>query len=91
MSVNSSRVPNPQYELVALNSLKLAYNLYPYTVDKRLQRFSQIFSARFPSLAGWKVGQSCRKIYEYTENRDKKYININVGNGTSSFLIKIFE
>lgn len=91
MSINSSNVPDPKYEVLAVKGLEIAYNLYPNNLPKRLERFAEIFSARYPSSVGWKVGQTCKKIYQYSQDKTRTYVDINVVNKTVNFIVKIFE
>lgn len=92
MSINSSRVPNADYEVEAVNSLQTAYELHPDDLEKRMKAFSEAFTEKFNAKDGWKVGQSCQKIFEYKTKQDESYfVNINVNSGKNSFIVKIFE
>lgn len=92
MSINASRVPSTDYEVEAINSLQMAYQLYPDNLEKRMKAFSEDFADSFPAQYGWKVGQSCQKIFEYKSKQDESYfVNINVKDGKDYFVVKLFE
>lgn len=92
MSINASRVPSADYEVEAIESLQLAYQLHPDNLEKRMKAFSEAFTEKYPAKYGWKVGQSCQKIFEYKSKKDESYfVNVNVNDGATSFVVKLFE
>lgn len=91
MTVIASSVPSAKYEIEAIVSIVLAYQMYPDRLKKRLEAISEGFAEKLPSKYGWKAGQSCQNIYRNNTKTERYYININAINATSKFTIRIFE
>ncbi|XP_072379708.1 uncharacterized protein [Diabrotica undecimpunctata] len=85
--VEHKNVPDPVYEIDAVEAFRKAKELFPIDSEDLLETFSKLFNTKHKVSGGWKVAEKCG--YVYNPNANYMYIELRVidNNGDRNVLI----
>ncbi|XP_050499078.1 uncharacterized protein LOC126879828 [Diabrotica virgifera virgifera] len=87
--VDTSNVPDPVYQIDAVEAFKEAKALHPVDGIALLKTFSELFNAKHKVSGGWKVAE--KYDYFYNPNINYVYVALGVIDANGDRLVLIFN